>query len=142
MIIWVLAIILSGAFLGTNYSIDWIEHVDPWLASEKLPTREEYQVQIPASNLEYALWVAVLDNTSLESQADIETTYVLGSIQVFFNNEIEVVHNGSGVARDIGDEVPLHAPAAFSWFLYFKNPSDPLNIRIIVIDASASVQPI
>ncbi len=78
----------------------------------------------------------------MESQADIKTTYVTGSIQVLFNEELEAVHNGSGVARDIGDEVPLYAPAAFSLSLYFKNPSDPLNIRIIVLDASASVQPI
>jgi hypothetical protein len=144
IIIWVVAIILSGTFTGTNFSKDWIQHVTPWLASEKLSTDEEHQVQIPASNLEYALWVAVLDNTSIESKSDIETTYVTGSIQVFFNNEIEVVYNGSEVVREFDDPegLTLHAPAAFSLIYPFKNPSDPLNIRIIVLDASASVQSI
>ncbi len=37
LIIWGLGIILSGTFLGTNYSIDWTGYVDPWLKSEKTP---------------------------------------------------------------------------------------------------------
>ncbi len=142
VVIWILVIILVGTFIGTIYNADWYEYQDPWLASEKLPISEEYQVQLPVSNLEYVLWIVVLDNVSLDSQAAIETSYIAGSIQVFFNNETEAVETGSGVARDIGDELPLYAPAAIRLVFHFTNPSDPLNIRINVIDASASTQPI
>ncbi|UCG03416.1 MAG: hypothetical protein JSW11_05370 [Candidatus Heimdallarchaeota archaeon] len=46
--------------------------------------------------------------------------------------------------RELDDPEGLteYAPAAFSLIYRFRNPSNPLNIRIIVLDASASVQPI
>ncbi len=135
-------IILVGAFFGSSYRADFYEYQDPWLTSEKLPISEDYQVQIPVSNLEYVLWIVLLDNVSLESQTDILTSFIAGSIQVFFNNETEASHTGSGVARDIGDEVPLYAPAAISLIYHFTNPTNPLNIRIIVSGTSASVQPL
>lgn len=145
MIIWVIAIILSGTLLGNSYALDWIGYVNPFEVSEKyLPTSEGYQVQIPASNAEYALWVAVFDNTTVESQTDIATTYVTGFIRVYFNNEIEITYNGSSVVREFDDPegLPLYAPAAFRLIHYFKNPDNSLNITIVVLDARASVQPI
>ncbi|MFX1507025.1 MAG: hypothetical protein ACFFDC_13100 [Promethearchaeota archaeon] len=143
IIIWLVAIILTGTFLGNNYVLDWIEHVSPFEASEKyLQTSEAYQVQIPASNAEYALWVAVIDNTSVESQTD--TTYIFGSIQVYFNDEREVVYNGSSGLREFDDPegLTLYAPAAFNLIHYFKNPDKQLNITIVVVDARASGHPI
>lgn len=145
IIIWLVATILIGTFFGNGYALDWIEHVSPFQASEKyLPSNETYQVQIPTSNAEYALWVAVLDNTSVESQTDIASTYVFGSIQVYFNGEIEVIYNGSSTVREFDDPegLTLYAPAAFSLLHYFKNSDDPLNITIVVLDARASVQPV
>ncbi|UCG03417.1 MAG: hypothetical protein JSW11_05375 [Candidatus Heimdallarchaeota archaeon] len=44
LIILVIAIIFSGTFLGASYATDWVGYVEPWLASEKLLTSEEYQV--------------------------------------------------------------------------------------------------
>jgi hypothetical protein len=142
LIIWLVAIILGGTFFGNGYALDWIEHVSPFEASEKyLPTSEAYQVQIPASNAEYAIWIAVLDNTSAKSQTD---TYVFGSIQVYFDNKLEVEYNGSSGAREFDDPegLTLYAPAAFRLLHYFKNPDKPLNITIFVLDARASVQPV
>ena len=142
IIIWIIISVFIGVFVGNIYSTTWDEYQDPWLVSEKLPTSEDYQVQIPPSSFEYILRIVLYDNVSMDSQTEIQASYIAGSIQVFFNNEIEVVYTDSGVPRDIGDEVPLYAPAAINLEYPFTNPTNPLSVRINVSDASASVQPI
>lgn len=135
-------IILVGSFIGNSFSTYWYEHQDPWLTTDYLPSTRDFEVQIPASSREYVLWVVVLDNVSSESQTVIMNSYIVGSLEVFFNNKLEVFHNESALAEDIGDEFTYYAPASFGLVYRFKNPDELLNLGITVPYASASAEPI